>query len=77
VTAAVSSHDGSVSESVTIQGGAAQPIGPDSPYWMPVKISAADTSIPLQDGYFQVQAPRAFIEAGSREFTLHWVDFYR
>jgi hypothetical protein len=77
VTAAVSSHDGSVSESVTIQGGAAQPIGPDSPYWMPVKIGAADTSIPLQDGYFQVQAPTAFIEAASREFTLHWVDFYR
>ena len=77
VTAAVSSHDGSVSESVTIQGGTAQPIGPDSPYWMLVKISAADTSIPLQDGYFQVQAPTAFIEAASREFTLHWVDFYR
>ena len=77
VTVAVSSHDGSVSESVTIQGGAAQPIGPDSPHWMPVKIGAADTSIPLQDGYFQVQAPRAFIEAASREFTLRWVDFYR
>ena len=77
VTAAVSSHDGSVSESVTIQGSTAQPIGPDSPYWMPVKIGAADTSIPLQDGYFQVQAPRAFIEDASREFTLHWVDFYR
>jgi hypothetical protein len=77
VTTAVSSHDRSVSENVTIQGGAAQPIGPDSPYWMPVKIGAADTSIPLQDGYFQVQAPRAFIEAASREFTLHWVDFYR
>ena len=52
VTAAVSSHDGSVSESVSVKGGAEQPIGPDSPYWMPVKISAADTSIPLQDGHF-------------------------
>jgi hypothetical protein len=77
VTAAVSSYDGSVSESVTIQGGAAQPIGPDSPYWMPVKIGAADTSIPLQDGHFEVQAPKDFIEAASREFTLRWVDFYR
>ena len=61
VTAAVSSHDGSVSESVTIQGGAAQPIGPDSPYWMPVKIGAADPSIPLKDGYFEVQAPKDFL----------------
>ena len=77
VTAAVSSHDGSVSESVTIQGGAAQPIGPDSPYWMPVKIGAADTSIPLQDGYFETQAPKDFLTSASREFALRWVDFYR
>jgi len=77
VTASVSSHDGSVSESVTLEGGAAQPIGADSPYWMPVKLSAADTSIPLKDGYFQVQAPKDFIGAASREFTMHWVDFYR
>lgn len=77
VTAAVSSHDRSVSESVSVQGGAAQPIGADSPYWMAVKISAADTSIPLKDGYFEVQAPKDFIEAASREFSLQWVDFYR
>ena len=77
VIAAVSSHDGSVSETVSVQGGAAQPIGPDSPYWMPVKIGAADTSIPLKDGHFEVQAPRDFLATASREFTLHWVDFYR
>ena len=77
VTAAVSSHDGSVSESVTIQGGAAQPIGPDSPYWMPVTINATDPSIPLKDGFFAVQAPKDFLATASREFTLRWVDFYR
>ena len=77
VTASVSSHDGSVSESVSLQGGAAQPIGADSPYWMPVKINATDRSIPLQDGSFEVQAPKDFLTTASREFTLHWVDFYR
>jgi hypothetical protein len=77
VTAAVSSHDGSVSESVSLQGGAAQPIGADSPYWMAVKINGVDPSIPLEDGYFQVEAPKAFLDAASREFTLRWVDFYR
>ncbi len=77
VTAAVSSHDGSVSENVSVKGGAAQPIDPDSAYWMPVKISAADTSIPLKDGHFEVQAPKDFLATASREFTLHWVDFYR
>ena len=57
----VSSHDGSVSESDSIQGGAAQPIGPDSPYWKPAKISATDPSIPLKDGYCEVLAPAAFL----------------
>jgi hypothetical protein len=77
VTAAVSSRDGSVSESVSLQGAAAEPISADSPYWMPVKIGAADTSIPLKVGYFEVKAPRNFIEAAGRDFTVHWVDFYR
>ena len=77
VMASVSSHDGSVSESVSVKGGAEQPIGPDSPYWMPVKISTTDTSIPLKDGFFEVQAPKDFLATVSREFTLQWVDFYR
>ena len=33
--------------------------------------------VPLKDGYFPVQAPKDFIEAAIREFTLRWVDFYR
>ena len=77
VTASISSHDGSVSESVSLEGAVAQPIRTDSPYWMPVKIHATDPSIPLKDGYFEVQAPKDFLTSASREFTLHWVDFYR
>jgi hypothetical protein len=77
VTAAVSSHDSSVSESVSLQGGAAQPISADSPYWMPVNINATDPSIPLKDGYFEIRAPRDFLASASRAFTLRWVDFYR
>jgi len=77
VTAPVSSHDGSVSESVSIQSGAAQAIDPSSPYWMTVTINATDPSIPLKDGYFEVWAPKDFLTSASREFTLHWVDFYR
>jgi len=77
VTASVSSHDGAVSETVSLGGGATQPIGPDSPFWMPVTIQAADHAIPLADGYFEVRAPGDFLATGSREFTLRWVDFYR
>jgi hypothetical protein len=77
IMVSVSTHDKSVSESVSVKGGVNQPIGPDSPYWIPVKIVAADTTIPLKDGYFEAQAPKDFFEAASRELTLRWVDFYR
>ncbi len=77
VMASISTHDGSVSESVSVNGGAEQPISPDSPYWMPVKIVAPDTAIPLKDGYFEAQAPRDFLATASREFTVRWIDFYR
>jgi hypothetical protein len=77
VMASVSTHDGSVNESVSVNGGAEQPIDPDSPYWMAIKIVAADTAIPLKDGYFEAQAPKDFLATASREFTLRWVDFYR
>ena len=77
VTAAVSSHDGAVSESVSVKGGTAQPIGPDSLYWMAIAIVAADKSIPLHDGYFAVQAPGDFLAGSYREFAVSWVDFYR
>jgi len=77
VTASVSSHDGTASESVSVKGGTEQSIDADSPYWMPVTINATDPSIPLKDGYFAVQAPKAFLTSASREFSLRWVDFYR
>ncbi len=77
VTASVSSHDGSISESVSVDGGAAQPIVPSSPYWMTVTINPSDLSIPLKDGYFEVQVPEDFLTSASREFTMNWVDFYR
>lgn len=77
VMASVSTHDGSVSESVSIQGAAERLIGPESPYWLAVTIVAEDTTIPLKDGYFEARVPKDFLATASREFTLRWVDFYR
>lgn len=77
IVASISSHDGAVSETVAVRGGAAQHIGPDSPYWLTVTVNAAEHRIPLQDGYFEVQAPKSFLTSGSPDFTLRWVDFYR
>ena len=73
----VSSQDGAVGESISVNGGAETPLEPGSPYWMDVKIEAADKSIPLQDGSFTVLAPSAFLAGVRHDFTVRWVDFYR
>ncbi len=81
VSAHVASADGSVREEVTLPGKPAQPIDAASPYWMPVRIEAKDPTIPLQDGFFAVGAPPAFLqpsdETAPRHFSLKWIDFYR
>ena len=77
VRVSVSSHDGTVHETVSIEGAAEQSLEPDSPYWMDVKIVAADKTIPLQDGYFTVRAPGSFLTGAKHDFIVRWVDFYR
>ncbi|MFM9069288.1 MAG: hypothetical protein ACKOUR_18440 [Planctomycetota bacterium] len=34
-------------------------------------------TIPLQDGYFEMQLPKAFIAGNPKSITLNWIDFYR
>lgn len=68
--------DGGVREEMGPPGGEAQPIGPDSPYWMPVRLPDGQR-IPLTEGYIEVAAPRAFLDGDARDFSLRWIDFYR
>ena len=35
------------------------------------------TTIPLMDGYFEMQLPRAFLEGNPKTITVSWIDFYR
>lgn len=78
VTAHVSSTDGSVHEELVLSGGKTSPISDASPYWMPVRIDTdASTEIPLESGYFVVNAPKAFLEGAPEHFSLRWIDFYR
>ncbi len=65
-----------VSQEVRLPEGDAQSIGPDSPYWMAVRLPDGQR-IPLTDGVIEVTAPRAFLESGARSFSLRWIDFYR
>lgn len=77
VTGHVSTQDGVVREDMSRAGGQAAAIDETSPYWMPVRIEAASAQIPLEDGYFAVVAPPAFIEDAPTRFTVQWIDFYR
>lgn len=71
--------DGVVRESFTTTGNTdgTQPIDSTSPYWMDVRVVAADRKIPLKDGYIEVTAPKHFFEGGFGKFRISWVDFFR
>ena len=52
-----------------------------SPYWMEIRSIGNDgkptNEIPLKDGYFEMQFPKAFLEDNPKSITVHWIDFYR
>ncbi len=52
-----------------------------SPYWMEIRSIGSDGKptnvVPLKDGYFEMQLPKAFLEDNPKSITVHWVDLYR
>lgn len=52
-------------------------VPPDSPLYMPVKIFSRGDAYPIEDGYIQIELPRAYFDTGAREFSIEWIDFYR
>jgi hypothetical protein len=58
-----------------------KPLDSKSPYWMDIRILGGDgkpaKAIPLKDGYFEMQLPRAFFEGNPKTITVNWIDFYR
>jgi hypothetical protein len=73
----VASGDGSVREEIGRASQPATPIDSTSPYWAPVRIDAQNPQIPLENGFFAVTAPPAFLQEAPQRFTLQWIDFYR
>jgi hypothetical protein len=58
----------------------AQDLGPDSPFWMPLRLVSSDPTtptIPLANGWIEVELPPDFYATSERSFILDWVDFYR
>jgi hypothetical protein len=77
--ASVSSQDGGVRH--WMDGKEDSPLDATNPYWMDIRIVGSDgkltSTIPLKDGYFEMQLPKSFFEGNPKSITLNWIDFYR
>lgn len=77
--AAVSSQGGTVR--IWKDGKEDSPLDSTSPFWMDVRMVGGDgkpaTVVPLKDGYFEIQLPKALFEGNPKSITVNWIDFYR
>ncbi len=77
--AAVSSQDGKVR--LWKDGKEDSPLDSKSPYWTEIRMFSdggkPTTTIPLTDGYFEIQLPKALFEDNPKSITVNWIDFYR
>ena len=73
----VSSIDGNVRQELALSAGRPEIIDETHPYFAPVRIVAGSRAIPLQGGYFEIEAPLALLQDAPERFTVRWIDFYR
>lgn len=77
--ASVSSQDGKVR--LWKDAKEDSPLDSKSPYWMQIRMLGNDgkpaKTIPLKDGYFEIQLPRPFFESNPKSIRINWIDFYR
>jgi hypothetical protein len=57
------------------------PLDAKHSHWMEIRMVGSDGNpakeIPLMDGYFEMQLPKAFFEGNPKSITLNWIDFHR
>ena len=79
--AAVSSHGGKQAVRLWLDDKEKSPLNAKSPLWMMVRMMGEDgksaETIPLKDGYFEMQLPKALLEDDPKSITVNWIDFYR
>ena len=65
IDVSVSSHgDNAVREESSASG----TLQPGDPNWI---------AVTPREGYFDLEAPAAFLKSGEGQFTIEWIDFYR
>ncbi len=79
--AAVSSSDDRQRVRLWKNGKEDSPLDSTSPHWMAIRMIGNDgkpaKDIPLKDGFFEMQLPKAFFEDNPKSITVNWIDFYR
>ena len=79
--AAVSSSDDRQRVRLWKDGKEDLPLDSKSLYWMAIRMVGSDgkpaKDIPLKDGFFEMQLPKAFFEDNPMSITVNWIDFYR
>ena len=79
IAASVSSSDASDIHQKIIASGGDSPLQPSHPLWLQIEIVAgqAEKKIPLEEGYFEITAPKEFTREAGNSFEIEWIDFYR
>jgi hypothetical protein len=79
--AAVSMEESKVKVRLWKDGKEDAPLDEISPFWMDIRILTGEgkpaKELPLKDGYFEMQLPKAYFEANPKAITMNWIDFYR
>jgi hypothetical protein len=79
IGASVSSSNKPVISQRIISSDSETTLLPGQPFWMSIDIVSdqQEQSIPLEQGYFDITAPREFIQNAGKTFQVEWIDFYR
>lgn len=77
----VSSHGDKHPIRLWLDGKESLSLDATSPYWMTIRMVGKDgkpvETLPLVDGYFEMQLPKAFLKDNPKSITVNWIDFYR
>jgi hypothetical protein len=77
VTVAASVSEEKVESQRKILGNSEQALRSSDALWLDIQIVSESATLPLEDGYFEIHFPAAFIQQSGGVFEIHWIDFYR
>ena len=78
VASGSSSGSFNINDQRVISSGSEYSITPIDPLWMKIEIvSGQAKKILLEEGYFEITVPRAFLRNAGNSFEIQWIDFYR